>query len=206
MKNYIYCLFDINDNVIYVGKTKLRLEQRLKAHIKKLNENLYIYELDCIENNDWRLWEEYWIQQFKAWGFKLLNKNKGGGGPEKHSDETKKLMSEQRKGRIFSDAHKTKLSEALKGKVLTDTHKANIGKTSLGRTMSDEAKKQISKKLKEMKRAPISNSFKSKFNNEQLKDIIEMYNNNVSLRKIAVKYNSNHCAIKRHIKNIKATI
>jgi hypothetical protein len=52
-----------------------------------------------------------------------------------------------------------------------------------------ESKKGISigigKILTEQHKKAISNGFKSKFNNEQLKEIIEMYNSNISLRKIA---------------------
>jgi hypothetical protein len=71
-------------------------------------------------------------------------------------------MSQQRKGKIFSDEYRNKLSISAKQKVFTDKHKANIGKKSLGRTKSDEVKKQISEKLKGIKRNPMSDEQKEK--------------------------------------------
>lgn len=49
------------------------------------------------EVEDWKYWESYWIEQFKQWGFNLLNKNKGGGGPEKYTEEQKQTMRKPRK-------------------------------------------------------------------------------------------------------------
>ena len=80
MKVYIYCLFDENGVPLYIGKTKNNLILRERQHQKKLMKQISIIELDNVDNNEWKFWEEYWIEQFKAWGFSLLNQNKGGGG------------------------------------------------------------------------------------------------------------------------------
>jgi hypothetical protein len=53
-------------------------------------------------NDDWQQLEMYWIEQFKNWGFILLNKNNGGGGPE-----------------FFDEVSKNKISKALKGRKVT---------------------------------------------------------------------------------------
>ena len=92
MKIYIYCLFDENEIPIYIGKTKNSLSLRESQHQNRLNKIVKIFELDYIHSNDWKFWEEYWIEQFKQWGFLILNKNKGGGGVESHTDESRLKM------------------------------------------------------------------------------------------------------------------
>jgi hypothetical protein len=47
---------------------------------------------------DWKYWESYWMEQFKQWGFTLLNQNKGGGGPEQYTEEQKQKMRGPRPG------------------------------------------------------------------------------------------------------------
>lgn len=99
MKVYIYCLFDENGVPLYIGKTKNNLILRERQHQKKLMKQISIIELDNVDNNEWKFWEEYWIEQFKAWGFSLLNQNKGGGGPESHSEISKlKMKTTKRPG------------------------------------------------------------------------------------------------------------
>jgi DNA-binding CsgD family transcriptional regulator len=75
---YIY-LLEFKDNTYYVGKTNNVL-RRMKEHTRKLSIDFNYTVLDEIENINWKFWEQYWICQFKAWGFKLENKNNGGGG------------------------------------------------------------------------------------------------------------------------------
>ena len=143
----VYTLSDPRDNHIkYVGITsrpKRRLYEHLNddennkksAWVKKLKslELEPIYEV--IEKTDllnYSLIEQYWISQFKSWGFELLNMTDGGEGTYglvpwnkglkgvfKHSEESKLKMSNQRKGKapyIPSEETKRKLSEQRKGK------------------------------------------------------------------------------------------
>jgi DNA invertase Pin-like site-specific DNA recombinase len=86
-------------------------------------------------------------------------------------------MSKAQSVKIRSDSHKKKISDSKKG--------VSIG---IGKVLSKEHKKAI------------SNGFKPKFNDDELKEIIKMYNNNISLRKISLKFNSNHTTIKNYIK------
>ena len=160
MKTIIYCIFDENETPIYIGKTVQKMDVRKNYHKHRFGHDVSVMELDYVD--DWKFWEKYWIEQFKVWGYDLRNRNNGGGGPTKHSEQTKHLMSQQRKGKVFSEEYRHKLSVAAKTKVFTDKHKANIGKTSLGRTKSDEVKKQISEKLKGIKRNPMSDEQKEK--------------------------------------------
>jgi hypothetical protein len=129
MKIYIYCLFDENKIPIYIGKTKNSLSLRESQHQNRLNKIVKIFELDYIHSNDWKFWEEYWIEQFKQWGFLILNKNKGGGGVESHTDESRlKMQSTLRpntsiklKGRKRDDVSKrlkgTKFSIETRNKI-----------------------------------------------------------------------------------------
>jgi group I intron endonuclease len=93
MKVYIYCLFDENEIPIYIGKTKNSLTKRESQHQKRLKQKVNIFKLDYIEESEWKYWECYWIEQFRQWGFNLYNQNKGGGGVESHSLETRNKMS-----------------------------------------------------------------------------------------------------------------
>lgn len=118
MKTYIYTLeHPETGEVRYVGKT-INIKRRYYQHTNKkickkllnkhlgnwllsiLNKNLKPI-LNIIEEceNDWIQSEIYWIEQFKVWGFNLLNFTKGGEGfRHKHSEESKKKMSLAQKG------------------------------------------------------------------------------------------------------------
>lgn len=39
--------------------------------------------IDEVSSGEWELWESYWIEQFRAWGFKLTNFTNGGEGVNK---------------------------------------------------------------------------------------------------------------------------
>lgn len=118
MKTFIYTLSHPESGEIrYVGKTT-NLKRRFYQHsnikvCKKLtNKHLgnwllsilnkqLVPIMDIIEEceNDWVISEQYWIEQFKVWGFNILNVTKGGEGfGHKHTEESKKKMSLSQKG------------------------------------------------------------------------------------------------------------
>jgi group I intron endonuclease len=153
----IYTLSDPNTKIIkYIGKTKRSLNSRLNEHIyasknkkypaatwiNSLQEKPIIELIDEVSDNDWQFWEQYWISQFKTWGFKL--KNIGNGGEidntgRKVSEETKKKMSLSRKGKKhkphgpMSQELKNKISNSLKGRP----------SPLKGRTLSEETIKKM---------------------------------------------------------------
>jgi hypothetical protein len=118
MKTYIYTLENPETGEIrYVSKTT-NIKRRYYQHTNKkicnklsnkhlgnwllsiLNKDLKPI-LNIIEEceNDWVQSEIYWIEQFKVWGFNILNFTKGGEGfSHKHSEESKKRMSLAQKG------------------------------------------------------------------------------------------------------------
>ena len=136
----IYTLKDpITNEVRYIGKTKRKLVDRMYSHtsnyklekeksyknswIKSLkNKNLkpIIEELDLVEENNWEFWEQFYINLFKSWGFKLTNMTRGGEGSSggkgclgyKHTEEAKKRIS------IANSKPKSKewIQNAAKGK------------------------------------------------------------------------------------------
>ncbi len=117
-KIIIYTLSD-KLGVRFVGKTK-NLKNRLYKHIfnakqnggenkrcswiKSLlnkNELPIIDVIDEVDITEWSFWEQFWISQFKTWGFKLVNSTNGGEGTYGRivSDKTKEKMSLTKKGK-----------------------------------------------------------------------------------------------------------
>ena len=149
----IYIL-EKNNIPFYVGKAK-NVVRRVHKHYLSFGEDIQVEIIDEVREQEWKFWESYWIQQFKSWGFKLENKNVGGGGPTKWTEEQKKLINPNRIKKIIN--HKTrglqisktlkmknhskyytqevkdKMSEKLKGisKSFTKEHKYNLAKANL---------------------------------------------------------------------------
>jgi hypothetical protein len=121
---YIYTLSDENGDIKYVGKSDFPLE-RLKSHLKeckkqKTEKEKWIYSLKCtgrkpvveildyIQTNNWQLYEMFWIDILKSWGYNLLNSTSGGEGSDgfrgkSHTIETKikcSLAGKKSKGTI----------------------------------------------------------------------------------------------------------
>lgn len=116
---YIYTLKDpLSNEVRYIGKT-INLKERYKNHIK-IKSNDYksnwikslkikglkpiIEILDSTESDDWEWLEQYWISQFKSWGFRLTNMTSGGDSNYTFTDDIKRKMSIQRTGKKQSES------------------------------------------------------------------------------------------------------
>ncbi len=189
----IYKITNPNGKV-YIGqsrdleKRKLQYSKYLKRYcrqVKLVNSiNKYGWELhifEIIEYCDFnylnireRYWQEYYDSIEKGLNClytKTLEK------PALFGLETRDRMRKSQTGKKLSDSHKLKISESKKG--------ISIG---IGKILTEKHKKAISK------------GFKPKINDEELKEIIKMYYNGISLRKISLKFNSNHTTIKKYIK------
>lgn len=114
----IYTLKHPTTNEIrYVGKTTQPLLKRLGQHMdyakkKRTKTGSWIQslvkqelkpiieELDEVSVELTVITEQYWISQFKAWGFRLTNLTDGGEGLSGYtmSEESKKKISKNRKG------------------------------------------------------------------------------------------------------------
>jgi hypothetical protein len=116
---YIYLIENCygDHNKIYIGKTK---NSREKDHKKKYGFNIdytIIDQVNSLEYKDWEPLETYWIEQFKQWGFEVVNKRKkGGSGPEFQTNETKKKISNSTKGKNTWRKGKSSPNSGGKGK------------------------------------------------------------------------------------------
>jgi hypothetical protein len=84
---------------VYIGKTK---NNRKRDHKLRFGNNIiysYIDEVCSLKHEDWKPLESFWINYFKMLGFDIQNRNNGGGGPDRHSVVTKKVISKMRKGK-----------------------------------------------------------------------------------------------------------
>ena len=149
-----------NPNWVYIGKT---VNSRKNDHKKTYGDQIeytYIDEVNSLFHNDWEPLESYWIEQFRQWGFEIMNKNHGGGGPICCSDQTKEKISEALKGRISFHQSNTgdKISKSKQGMKLTEEWKHKISESTKGNTnrlgdkQSPETRDKISKALKGKKR------------------------------------------------------
>lgn len=115
MEVRIYGLYDPRTDVCrYVGKTKVKLLERLKGHIRDAkrrkhsvrrfswvlsllaaNTSPEIRELELVTEETWRDVEKQWIAKFRAAGVDLVNTTDGGDGASgmRHSAETRARIS-----------------------------------------------------------------------------------------------------------------
>jgi group I intron endonuclease len=159
----IYTLSDPTTNEVrYVGKTKSSLTTRLSQHIHdSLNNGTnshkkawikglilkgllpIIEKLEIILDNDcWKNREQYWIAQFKSWGFNLTNMTDGGDGNQNQvmSIESRLKRSIALKGKPRSKEVIEKISKSHLGKKLTDITKEKIRLCNTGKKQSTETK------------------------------------------------------------------
>jgi hypothetical protein len=138
----IYIL-ERNGVPFYVGKTK-HVIRRKHLHRRTYGLDINLYVIDEVEN--WKYWEQYWICQFKQWGFKLENKNNGGGGPSNYTKEQKQKMSKPRKQGTGDKISKT-LKERNHSQYYTNEvrHKMSIPQKGKSKPFTKEHKKNISR-------------------------------------------------------------
>lgn len=155
---YIYLILK-NNIPIYIGKSKTP-KTRICNHRNRWGKDIEIEYLDIIE--DWRFWEKHYISLFKSWGFKLENKNCGGGGPEvgywfgktspmknkKHSISTKLKQRISKLGTKQSEETVQKRRELLFNKNITQEHKNKISKANKGKSKPKNFGKNLSEQRK----------------------------------------------------------
>jgi hypothetical protein len=145
-----------NSNKVYIGKT---INSRKSNHIKTYGSQIIytiIDEINSFNRKDWGLFETYWIEQFIAWGFDVVNKNKkGGGGPEFFSQESKDKKSKSMLGKTHTQETKLKISQSSKGKTHTKETKSKISKSKKGKRINCNRTLHHKNILKEIKSIPI---------------------------------------------------
>ena len=108
----IYILIE-NNLPVYIGKTN-EPNRRLKEHKVNFSKDISLEVIDEVEESEWIYWERWWIEIFDSWGIILLNKNRGGGGPNKQTEYSKQLIGKKQKG-----VKKPTVSNKLKGQKIT---------------------------------------------------------------------------------------
>jgi len=108
----IYILLE-NETPVYIGKTN-EPNRRLREHRMNFSKDVSLEIIDEVEETEWEFWEKWWIEIFNTWGITLLNRNKGGGGPEYQTESAKKLIGDKQRG-----IKKPTVSNKLKGQKIT---------------------------------------------------------------------------------------
>ena len=98
----IYLVENIDNNPfkVYIGKTGSK-QGRKKDHIYTFGPQIiydYIDEIQSLNIKDWKPIETYWIQQFIAWGFEVVNERKYGGSGSNPGQKRNKYKPNSSKG------------------------------------------------------------------------------------------------------------
>ncbi|CAB4141321.1 grpIintron_endo, group I intron endonuclease [uncultured Caudovirales phage] len=163
----VYQIKNLINNKVYIGITTKDPIDRWNQHLKKhFNKNFILYKamrkygpdnfhfsiIEQTNNLDHlKELESKYIQEYNSYCFTEnsngYNMTLGGKGlfGYKHSNQTKKKLSEANKGKPLSEETKRKLSEANKGRTLSEEHKRKVSETLKGRTLSEEHKRNLSK-------------------------------------------------------------
>ena len=145
------------DNIRYVGKAK-NLKDRVRRHIGKYYLNIednyknrwiklelskgnkiLINEVESVNESNWQEREQYSIDQFRQWGFRLVNTTEGGEG----IILTKELIEKR------NESNKNRNNDRLKEQIdkyniveINDIWIATRNCTECGRTISYESKRK----------------------------------------------------------------
>lgn len=124
---------------VYVGKSKeSQVSGRRNAHMSQwLPKPASFTVIRWVDDVDWKRAETEHIADMRAAGYRVLNKNKGGGGQTTLSAAHKAQVSAALSLRVVSDATRAKHSERMMGNTI-----------ALGRTHTPEARAKMSAALK----------------------------------------------------------
>jgi hypothetical protein len=128
-------------NKVYIGKTK---NTRFSPHKRKFGDDIKYSYIDCTPSllkQDWKPLECYWIEQFRQWGFELMNLNTGGGGCSFHTEDEKLKMRVPKINKENYSKPKTKnWKDSVKGKskYYPESRNQNISNSLKGYKQSEE--------------------------------------------------------------------
>lgn len=167
MKSGIYIITCLVSGKYYIGRA-INWKDRLYGHKTKLKSNSHdnihlqnAYNLYGMENFIFELLEEYpkeflcsmenwWCNMLLAhnpeFGYNIAPTNPF--GKLSNSEQTRKRISESKKGVSFSEQHKKNLSAGQKGKIVSEETKEKLRKIHTGKTNSPEARAKLSLKHK----------------------------------------------------------
>lgn len=151
-KGIIY-MYTLDNGEKYIGKTTRALKQRHQQHmnysecplidnkLKKHNFDLeVIWEGDESKLNEMEI---HFIKLYNTLRPNGLNLTKGGDGC-RCSEETKKKISDRRKGIVYSKETLLKMSESHKGKTHSEETKFKMSESHKGRKKSTDVRHNMS--------------------------------------------------------------
>ena len=158
MREYtVYVHKNLKNEKYYVGSTSMNPSYRWNNG-KGYRNNSKMW--NDIQNSDWNTdWEHGILGKFdnkddalnyEAFLIAMLDTiNNGYNISEynshhcKHTEESKRKISEAMTGIVFTEEHKKKISESLTGKHLSEEHRKKLSDALTGRVFTEEHKKKI---------------------------------------------------------------
>lgn len=151
------------NGMVYIGMTCRTVEERWNSGyqgnphfyraIKKYGRNSFKHEVlaENLTKEEAEQLERFYISKYNSTDPKIgYNIENGGNSIGKHSEETKRKISESQKGRKFTGEHIQNLSKSLKGRKITDEQRAKLSERMKGNTYtlgyrhSEETKRKMS--------------------------------------------------------------
>ena len=188
----IYKIVNLINGKVYVGKTIRAIEIRFKGHLEgvKGRVNRYLYDsinhygvenfkVELIEQCEREIEDErekYWIKSLKSNNKEFgYNMTEGGDGGRtsinfKHSEETKRKISDKNKGRVRTEEEKQNLRNKNLGKKLSEETKLKMSKSHIGKKNIFKNPEERSRKQSlAMKGKPWTEARRNAQNNRNLK-------------------------------------
>jgi len=178
MYYYTYAYLREDKTPYYIGKGKGdRIDSKKRSIKPPKDKSRIIYLKQNLTEEEAFKHEIYMIDVFgrKDLGTGILhNRTNGGDGASGalRSDETRKKISEAKKGHIVSEETRRKLSDAHKGKTASEESKKRMSEAHKGKTRSEETKKRMSEAHKnpsEETRRNMSEAQKGKTHSKETK-------------------------------------
>lgn len=151
----------------YIGVTSRSVEERFNEHVRLAKrENIYHFHqainkygaesfiTEILEENvpSTKIVEseKFWIKKFDSFknGYNMTEGGQGHTAGFKHTEETKKKISESHLGKILTDEHKKNIGLASSKQIHTVERRLEQSERMKGKKLSNETKKKISETLK----------------------------------------------------------